>query len=245
MRFSVVIPLFDEVNNVHPLFTELKNSLERPGMEFEVIAVDDASRDSTAARCSQAGPMFAHFRLLRHTRRQGQSAALLTGISEARGSWIVTLDGDGQNDPADIPRLLAVRDSEQEQTPEVLVAGIRRQRNDNWRKRFSSRVANTVRSSVLGDGFPDTGCGLKLFRRVSYLDLPRFNHMHRFLPALFQRQGAEVIGVTVNHRPRQTGRSKYGVWDRLWVGLLDLMGVWWLNKRILEVEYHDDHPSNL
>ncbi len=244
MLFSVVIPLFDEADNVLPLFSELKDCLARPGMEFEVIAVDDASRDATAERCTEATTMFQHFRLLRHPRRQGQSAALLTGVCEARGPWIVTLDGDGQNDPADIPRLLAVRDSEQGQMPDVVIAGIRRQRNDAWRKRFSSRVANAVRSGVLGDGFPDTGCGLKLFRRASYLALPRFNHMHRFLPALFQRQGAEVIGVTVNHRPRRTGQSKYGIWDRLWVGLLDLVGVWWLNKRTLVVEYHDDYPRH-
>jgi dolichol-phosphate mannosyltransferase len=142
---------------------------------------------------------------------------------------VATLDGDGQNDPADIMKLLSA--SRESSLPPVCVCGERRQRRDSWSKRFSSRVANRVRSNFLGDGIADTGCGLKLFQREAFLDLPRFDHMHRFLPALFIRDGGNVISVPVNHRPRHRGVSKYGLHNRLWVGLVDLLGVLWLLRR--------------
>jgi dolichol-phosphate mannosyltransferase len=176
----------------------------------------------------------AVLRLVRHARRRGQSAALLSGVRAARGPWIATLDGDGQNDPADIPALLAARDKAAESGQALqLIGGRRVNRRDRWLKRFSSKVANAVRRRLLGDATPDTGCGLKLFPRAAFLALPHFDHFHRFLPALIQRQGGAVISVDVSHRPRRAGRSHYGVFDRLWVGLFDLVGVMWLQRRAM------------
>ena len=149
----------------------------------------------------------------------------------ARGEWVATLDGDGQNDPADIPKLLAARDSARAATL-WLIAGYRKTRRDTWLKRLSSRIANAVRSNLLGDATPDTGCGLKLVARAAYLELPFFDHMHRFLPALVQRNGGATISVEVNHRPRTRGTSNYGLFDRLWVGIVDLVGVMWLKRRV-------------
>jgi dolichol-phosphate mannosyltransferase len=170
--------------------------------------------------------------VLVHRERSGQSAALLTGFRAARGEWIATLDGDGQNDPADIPRLLAARDSAARADLQ-LIAGYRKIRRDAWLKRIASRIANRVRSGVLGDATPDTGCGLKLIVRAVCLELPVFDHMHRFLPALVQRNGGATICIEVNHRPRTRGYSNYGVADRLWFGLVDLGGVLWLKRRAL------------
>jgi dolichol-phosphate mannosyltransferase len=171
-------------------------------------------------------------RLLRHSRRSGQSAAVVTGVRQARADWVATLDGDGQNDPADIPRLRAALLAAQAQDPRVrLVMGNRTTRRDTWLRRLSSRIANGVRARLLGDGTPDTGCGIKLLHRPTFLELPVFDHMHRFLPALYRRAGASVISVPVAHRPRTLGRSKYGLNNRLWVGLVDLWGVRWLQAR--------------
>jgi dolichol-phosphate mannosyltransferase len=168
--------------------------------------------------------------LLRHAVRSGQSAAVATGVRAARAPLIATLDGDGQNDPADIPRLLeALKGSTSGRLR--LVMGNRTTRRDSWLRRLSSRVANGVRSRLLHDGTPDTGCGLKVFDRAVFLDMPRFDHMHRFMPALFRREGYEVISVPVNHRQRTRGTSKYGLHNRLWVGIVDLAGVSWLLRR--------------
>lgn len=199
--------------------------------KFEIIFVDDGSRDGTAAEVLRArSSAGCPVRLLRHGARRGQSAALWTGARAARGEWLATLDGDGQNDPADLPRLLqACRDGAASGV--TLVAGHRVTRRDTWLRRASSRVANVVRNSLLGDHTPDTGCGIKVARRSRFLELPYFDHMHRFLPALFLRQGDGVISVPVNHRPRSHGRSKYGLFDRLWVGIADLVGVMWLKRR--------------
>jgi dolichol-phosphate mannosyltransferase len=153
---------------------------------------------------------------------------VVTGVRAASGIWIATLDGDGQNDPADIPALLARARAE---PGCVLIAGHRTTRRDSRVKRVSSRLANRIRVALLHDDTPDTGCGLKLFRRADFLELPAFDHMHRFLPALFIRAGGRVVSVPVNHRPRLRGRSNYGFWDRLWVGIFDLAGVWWLQRR--------------
>jgi dolichol-phosphate mannosyltransferase len=173
--------------------------------------------------------------VVRHQAPQGQSFAVATGVRAARGRWIATLDGDGQNDPADIPRLLAARDAAGASAASpggpLLLAGYRKARSDSWLKRVSSRVANGVRGRLLGDSTPDTGCGLKLFEREAFLALPHFDHMHRFLPALFLRAGGSVISVEVGHRPRTRGRSHYGVMNRLWVGIVDIFGVLWLMKR--------------
>jgi dolichol-phosphate mannosyltransferase len=170
-------------------------------------------------------------RLLRHAMRRGQSAALHTGVVAARADWIATLDGDGQNDPADIPKLLSCIHDPFDAAPPRLVMGHRRARQDTWARRLASRFANAVRRRMLNDATPDTGCGIKIMHRQTFLQLPVFNHMHRFLPALFLRAGAKVVSVPVHHRPRAGGQSKYGITDRLWVGIVDIFGVRWLMRR--------------
>lgn len=233
MKISVVIPVCNEEANVAPLAVEIAAALTnlRP---FEIIFVDDGSTDATAACvASVRATQVPEIRLLRHARRCGQSAAVHSGVRAACADWVATLDGDGQNDPADIPALLAVLAARDPSAKPALhlVMGNRTSRKDTWLRRFSSKLANAVRGRLLRDGTPDTGCGIKLFHRATFLDLPRFDHMHRFLPALFQRAGSAVISVPVQHRPRTRGTSKYGVRNRLFVGITDLFGVMWLIRR--------------
>jgi dolichol-phosphate mannosyltransferase len=227
---SVVIPVCNEQDNVLPLAREIHAALEGR-YRFETIFVDDGSTDGTAAavRAARRDGM-SEIRLIRHSVRSGQSAAVATGVREARAPWIATLDGDGQNDPADIPNLLEAAGTAK--SPRLrLVMGNRTTRRDTWLRRLSSRVANGVRGWMLKDGTPDTGCGIKVFDRAVFMDMPRFNHMHRFMPALYQREGYEVVSVPVNHRERTRGKSKYGLHNRLWVGIVDLFGVMWLIRR--------------
>jgi len=231
LQLSIVVPVRNEEDNILPLLAEIHAALEGGG-DFEVVYVDDGSTDATPARLAEAMKRYSCLRVLAHQESCGQSAALMTGFRAARGGWIATLDGDGQNDPADIPRLLAARDAAAAPAGLQLVAGYRRRRQDTWLKRFSSRVANGVRSRLLGDATPDTGCGLKLILRSAVLELPVFDHMHRFLPALIQRNGGATLSVEVNHRPRTRGTSNYGMLDRLWVGIVDLFGVMWLQRRV-------------
>jgi len=227
---SVVIPVCNEQDNVLPLAREVHAALEGR-YRYETIFVDDGSTDGTAGavRAARRDGM-PGIRLIRHSVRSGQSAAVATGVREARAPWIATLDGDGQNDPADIRNLLeAARTAT---SPRLrLVMGNRTTRRDTWLRRLSSRVANGVRGWMLKDGTPDTGCGIKVFDRAVFMDMPRFNHMHRFMPALYQREGCEVVSVPVNHRERTRGQSKYGLHNRLWVGIVDLFGVMWLIRR--------------
>lgn len=227
--FSVVIPCFNEADNIADLVAEVAAACE--GRHFEVLVVDDASTDATAARIGSLRPAYGgRLRLVQHRQNAGQSAGVCSGVDAARGRVIVTLDGDGQNDPADIPALvqtLAVYAG----TSPALICGHRRRRQDTWVRRLSSKVANGVRAWALGDATPDTGCGLKAFERSLFLQLPRFNHMHRFLPALVRRSGGVAISVPVNHRPRLHGQSKYGIGNRLWVGIVDIFGVMWLQRR--------------
>jgi len=230
VQLSAVIPVRNEAENILPLLAEIQVALAGLG-EAEVVYVDDGSSDATPQRLAEAMRLYPNLRVLRHASSCGQSAALLTGVRAARGDWIVTLDGDGQNDPADIAKLVAARDAAGADAKLWLVTGFRKKRQDRWLKRFSSRVANGVRARVLGDATPDTGCGLKLVLREAYLRLPCFDHMHRFLPALVQRAGGATVSVEVNHRPRAHGTSNYGVFDRLWVGIVDLVGVMWLQRR--------------
>lgn len=236
MDLSLVIPVFNEQDNVQPLLDEVRSVLDGD-FDYEVIFVDDGSTDNTAARLAALRADNPRLRVLRHAENAGQSAALLTGLQAARAPWVATLDGDGQNDPADIPDLYALA---QAGNSLWLVTGWRHQRRDNWLKRLSSRIANSVRATLLGDATPDTGCGLKLMRRETCLQLPRFDHMHRFLPALVLRAGGGVRSVPVNHRPRQRGTSKYGLHNRLWVGLVDLFGVMWLCRRPLRPDAREE-----
>jgi dolichol-phosphate mannosyltransferase len=227
---SVVIPVCNEQDNVLPLAREIHAALAGR-YRFETIFVDDGSDDGTAhaVRAARAAGM-PEIRLFRHAVRSGQSAAVATGVRGARAPWIATLDGDGQNDPADIPKLLEAARSAT--SPRLkLVMGNRTTRRDTWLRRLSSRVANGVRGGLLRDGTPDTGCGIKVFDRAVFMDMPRFDHMHRFMPALYQREGYEVVSVPVNHRERTRGKSKYGLHNRLWVGIVDLFGVMWLIRR--------------
>jgi dolichol-phosphate mannosyltransferase len=229
MNLSVVIPVRNEAPNIGPLVAEIRAALDGR-LDYEIIYVDDGSSDDTAAVIRGLMREFPRLKLLRHARSSGQSAAIRSGVKAARAPWIATLDGDGQNDPADIPRLWEIARAAPPEPP-LLVAGHRQKRRDSAVKRLSSRIANGVRGWLLGDGTPDTGCGLKLFRRDLFLELPFFDHIHRFLPALVQREGGRTISVVVNHRPRARGASNYGTLDRLWVGIADLLGVMWLKRR--------------
>jgi len=228
-EISVVVPVRDEADGLGVLIDEIVAALE-PGPPFEIVIVDDGSRDGTAMLVEARARGERRLRLVRHREGCGQSAAIRSGVVAARGALIVTLDGDGQNDPADIPMIVA-RFRQVPRRHLGLVAGMRRRRNDPWIKRVSSRIANRVRAWLLGDGNPDTGCGLKAITRSVYLGLPYFDHQHRFLPALVRREGLTVVSVPVNHRPRRGGRSHYGTWDRLLAGIVDLAGVCWLLHR--------------
>ena len=228
IALSVVVPVKDESENVAPLAREIAGVAARDG-SVELIFVDDGSSDDTAEILRSLKSELTCLRVIQHGRNLGQSRALRTGVAAARGQIIVTLDGDGQNDPADIPRLLAAY---QEDPRKIgLVSGVRVERQDNFSKRMASKLANGFRRKVLRDGAVDTGCGLKMFRRDAFLALPYFDHMHRYIVALMQREGFEVRFVPVNHRPRLHGKSKYGVIDRMLVGITDVFGVRWLQMR--------------
>lgn len=235
MDLSIVIPVRNEASNIAPLVSEIRAALDGR-LDYEIIYVDDGSRDETAETIRGLSGGFARLRLLRHARSCGQSAAVRTGVKAARAPTIATLDGDGQNDPAFIPALVRALEAG---NPRVgLVAGQRVSRKSGGFKKLQSRIANAVRGAVLRDGTRDTGCGLKAFRRAVFLGLPYFDGLHRFLPALIRREGFHIGYVDVVDRPRAHGVSNYGMWDRLWIGILDLAGVWWLirrKKRIPEI----------
>jgi len=223
---SVVVPVKDEAGNVGPLAREIAAALR--GEPHEILFVDDGSSDGTAQALAALKAELLQLRVLRHGRNLGQSRGIRTGVQAARGEIIVTLDGDGQNDPADIPTLLTRLRIE----PELaMVSGVRVKRQDSASRRLASRLGNGFRSALLGDGATDTGCGLKAFRRQAFLDLPYFDHLHRFLIAMIQREGGKVAYVAVNHRPRLTGASKYTNFGRLLVSVQDLLGVRWLQRR--------------
>ena len=228
-KISVVVPVCNEGANIAPLANDVFDALSGR-IFYELIFVDDGSIDDTPDEIERMGRQNPAIRMCRHTRNRGQSAALRTGVESATAEVIAVLDGDGQNDPKDIVRLYG----QLAMVPGLsMVIGERRERKDSWLRRVSSRIANFVRSRLLGDGISDTGCGIKVFYRQSFLSLPAFDHMHRFLPALVQRQGGRVIALPVNHRPRLHGVSKYGVGNRLWVGIVDILGVRWLQRRCL------------
>ena len=225
--FSIVVPVFDEEGAAPALAREIAAAFA--GREFEILFVDDASRDGTRAVLLSLSAEVPQLRVLAHGRNAGQSRAVRTGVLAARAPIIVTLDGDGQNDPADAPRLA---DHLAAGPPSLgLVGGQRVKRQDSWAKRMASRIGNGVRRRLLNDTAEDTGCGLKAFRREAFLRLPYFDHLHRFLPALMLREGFEVAFEPVSHRARQTGRSKYTNLGRLWASVSDLQGVMWLRSR--------------
>src|SRR5215472_7490277 len=197
MDLSVVIPARNEAPNVAPLVAEIRRALDSR-LAYEIVYVDDGSADGTAAEIRHLATEFPSLRLIRHQASCGQSMAIVTGVKAARADWIATLDADGQNDPADIPRLWEIARAASA-SPPLMVAGQRQKRRDPWSKRWASRAANAIRRTLLGDGTPDTGCGLKLFPRDLFLEMPRFDHMHRFLPALTLRLGGKVVSVPVNH----------------------------------------------
>jgi len=225
---TVVVPVRNEAGNVAPLVAEIAGALDAQ-WAFEVVYVDDGSSDGTGAELARLNAQFPWLRHLRHRQSCGQSAAVRSGVQAARAPIVVTLDGDGQNDPKFLPAM--IRALEQGAPGIGLVAGQRVGRKASGFKRLQSRIANGVRAAVLRDGTRDTGCGLKAFRRDVFLRLPYFDGLHRFLPALVKREGYEIGYVDVVDRPRGAGVSNYGLWDRLWIGILDLAGVWWLIRR--------------
>jgi glycosyltransferase involved in cell wall biosynthesis len=232
-ELSMVIPAYNERENIAPLFDELRAVLARVGRSYEIVAIDDGSRDGTAewlVRESARDPRVVTVLL---DGNHGQSAAIAAGLKRARGAVIVTLDADLQNDPADLPRLLAALE-----TADV-VSGVRARREDDWLRQVSSRIANSVRRTVLGDPLTDIGCSFKAYRRDALEGIPMFSGAHRFLPALCAFRGARLVEVALSHRPRRHGVSKYGVGNRLWRGLYDLIGVRWLKARMLRYRERD------
>lgn len=226
-EISVVVPVFDEAGAAPALAREIAAAFA--GRRYEMIFVDDCSRDDTSAQLQALSVALPTLRVLTHSQNAGQSRAVRTGVLAARGEVVVTLDGDGQNDPADAPRLV---DRLLAGGPELgLVGGRRRKRQDSAAKRWASRAANALRKRLLHDQADDTGCGLKAFRRDAFLRLPYFDHLHRYLPALMLREGFTVAFEDVGHRSRTTGASKYTNLGRLWASLSDLVGVVWLRAR--------------
>lgn len=232
-QLSVVVPVFNERDNVAPLVHEITAALRGrapgDGGDFEIVYVDDHSRDDTLDVLRALKADVPELRVVHHVRQSGQSTAIRNGVKAARGAWIATLDGDGQNDPADIPKLLSQRATSDAGIK--LFAGWRVNRRDSGSKRWASKWANAIRARMLRDATPDTGCGIKLFERAAFLDLPYFDHMHRYLPALMQRAGWKTVSVPVNHRARSAGVSKYNNLNRALVGIADLRGVSWLIRR--------------
>jgi dolichol-phosphate mannosyltransferase len=231
LQVSIVIPVHNEADNIIPLIEEIVEAMKE-AEDYEIIVVDDGSTDQTGTILTQALNRINALRVICHEKSCGQSTAVYTGVKAARCPFIATLDGDGQNDPGDILRLYDTFMHQRNTNDNLwMVAGWRKKRHDSAWKLFSSKFANTVRAGLLGDNTPDTGCGLKVFLRDKFLELPYFDHMHRFLPALIIRAGGQVISESVNHRARSMGYSKYGTLDRLWAGITDLAGVIWLKKR--------------
>ncbi len=230
MDLSIVIPVKDEAESIGMLIDETAAALTPHDIAFEILCVDDGSTDGSLSELRARRRREPRLRVIRHAETCGQSAAIHSGVRHARAGWIATLDGDGQNDPHDIPALWALARAAPE-APPLMIVGWRAERRDGWRRSLASRLANAVRARALGDATPDSACGLKLFPRALFLALPCFDHMHRFLPALAIRRGAVVRSIPVRHRERRTGRSKYDNWGRLKVGIIDLPGVMWLNRR--------------
>jgi dolichol-phosphate mannosyltransferase len=224
---SVVVPMLNEEENVNPLLDEIVSATKNLPLK-DIIFVNDGSTDRTLSVMQEAKKRVSQLRIITHSKRLGQSASVATGVRFAAGDIVVTLDGDGQNNPADIPAMYRLYDV---QTQASMVMGQRFKRHDSKLRIFSTKIANGVRSTLLKDNTRDSACGLKMFPRDAFLRAPYFNHMHRFMPAIMKREGLNIVLVPVHHRPRERGISKYGLWDRIWVGIIDLFGVLWLIKR--------------
>ena len=225
---SIVVPVRNEAENVAPLIAEIAAALDG-GWVYEIIYVNDGSTDATAERLAAVMQQRGDLRQIRHATSSGQSAAVRSGVRAARGAIVATLDGDGQNDPVFLPDLISAIENGGDSVG--LAAGQRIGRKDTGFKKLQSRIANAVRSGILRDGTRDTGCGLKAFPREVFLWMPYFDGLHRFLPALMRREGYDIAYVDVIDRPRRSGVSNYGFFDRLWIGIMDLAGVWWLIRR--------------
>ena len=230
VALSVVVPVKDEADNVGPLAREISAALSGEA-DCEIIFIDDGSSDGTADKLAALKSEIPSLRVIRHASNLGQSRAIRTGVRAARSDIIVTLDGDGQNDPADIPKLLAELRGDKTGRSIGVVSGVRARRQDTLSRKLASRAANAIRQALLHDGATDTGCGLKAFRREAFLALPYFDHLHRFIITLMIREGYDVRFVPVNHRPRLHGSSKYTNFNRMLVGIDDLLGVRWLQRR--------------
>ena len=236
--FSVVGPIYNERDNIESLIKEIAQAAKDLPIS-EIIYVDDASTDGSFDLLKTLRVQYPALRILKHKHQSGQSAAIWTGVKVAGNDIIITIDGDGQNDPADISALYTVYERQKESGSKIMVLGERKERHDNYIRKLSSRIANYIRSTCLKDQTRDTGCSLKLFRRKDYLSLPYFDHMHRFLPALMMRENVSLFHVPVSHRPRVHGQSKYGTLDRALVGLSDIRGVLWLQKRSRRANLED------
>ena len=234
---SVVIPVYNEKDNVTPLIKEVADALSGL-IPYEIVFVDDASTDGTRSQLKQHAAENNTVRIISHARNRGQSAAVVTGVRHAAYPWVATLDGDRQNHPNDLKQFIQA--IEQSDHSNILCMGQRLKRQDNWLRRCSTKIANGVRRYFLKDNCLDSGCGIKIFPREVFLSLPLFRNCHRFLPALFSRAGSKIIYIPVSHRPRVAGVSKYGVMNRLWVGIVDLFGVAWLMRRFIEVDGCED-----
>ncbi|MBN1794041.1 MAG: glycosyltransferase family 2 protein [Candidatus Omnitrophica bacterium] len=240
MLISIVIPVHNEAGNIGPLINEIVQ-LSLKDL-YQIVVVNDASDDDTPRILSESKKNIPALRVISLKEQRGQSAAIATGVEQSEGDLIVTMDGDGQNDPADIPRLVSALLEDQTRR---MVVGFRRNRKDSLWKITSSKIANSVRSFLLKDNTPDAGCGLKAFYKSTFTALPFFDHMHRFLPALIQMQGGRVISIEVNHRPRKRGRSNYGTLDRLWAGIIDVFRVYRMRTQSEKVAHKVAHKESL
>ena len=243
MDFSIVIPVHNEEENISPMLDEILQTVSSTH-NYEVLYVDDCSSDQTKRILHELTSQIRQLRYVKLQKQCGQSTALYVGVKNALYPLIVTLDGDGQNDPADIQKLLRPFMGQENETDALMVTGYRHKRQDSKWRCASSIIANTTRRILLADGTPDSGCGIKVFPKDLFLGLPAFSHMHRFLPALVTQTGGKVISLPVNHRPRTHGTSNYGTWDRFWVGIFDLLGVMWLRNRVLKPAIEQERILN-
>lgn len=226
---SVVIPAKNEQGNIGKLIKEIHHSLQ-DYPQMEIVITDDGSTDQTVQEAIETAQQCGcQLQVISHEQSCGQSTAVLTAVKHAKGEWIITSDADGQNDPSDMPNMLEV--AAKVQNPHFCIAGFRAKRQDTAWIRFQSKFANKIRHALLGDGVPDSGCGLKIIPKATYLQLPYFDHMHRFLPALIKTIDGEIVIHQVKHRDREVGSSNYNAWNRAWVGVVDIIGVIWLQKR--------------